>query len=358
MDDLPIIPTWTSRYPARGQTTLVTACGDPRVGNEMMLSDLKVFVGEASPYRRLRVMPHLDHAFPWLDGDILYQFVDRFASVMFDASEKSFEENLQLTAEYVQKVQGRVVVEGAVGEIFKASGTGAKNEPTTVAGARRFLRDTGVDLLVPNVGTEHRVTTGQVRYRSDRAREISAAVGKVLCLHGTSSLRPEDLPKLPEDGFVKVNIYTTLAVKGGQALARHLLDNLGNIFSENQLRELVEQGVLGAGVLSQDYGQTKWPIKPKLEYVANPTTSRCMVCRGERSVQGIPDRIQLWEVWKMKRSGDQQRDPNGSGGHVTAPILAAPLLTGQSNADHFLLGSCAQGNFEISGNLQQRAAQG
>ena len=270
VDDLPIIPTWTSRYPARGQTTLVTACGDPRVGNEMMLSDLKVFVGEASPYRRLRVMPHLNHAFPWLDGDVLYQFVDRFASVMFDASEKSFEENLQLTAEYVQKVQGRVVVEGAVGEIFEASGTGAKNEPTTVGRARRFLRDTGVDLLVPNVGTEHRVTTGQVRYRSDRAREISAAVGKVLCLHGTSSLRPEDLPKLPADGFVKVNIYTTLAVKGGQALARHVLDNLGNIFSENQLRELVEQGVLGAGVLSHDYGQTKGPIKPKLEHVANP----------------------------------------------------------------------------------------
>jgi fructose/tagatose bisphosphate aldolase len=92
----------------------------------------------------------------------------------------------------------------------------------------------------------------------------------VLCLHGTSSVRPEDLPKLPEDGFVKINIYTTLAVKGGQALARHVLDNLGNIFSANQLKELVEQGVLGGEVLSQAYGQTKGPIKPKLEYVANP----------------------------------------------------------------------------------------
>ena len=90
------------------------------------------------------------------------------------------------------------------------------------------------------------------------------------CLHGTSSVRPEDLPKFPGDGFVKVNIDTTLAVKGGQALARHLLENLGNIFSEHQLKELVAQGVLGAGVLSQDYGQTKGPIKPKLEHVANP----------------------------------------------------------------------------------------
>ena len=270
VDDLPIIPAWTSRYPPRGQMTLVTACGDPRVGNELMFSDLNVLTGETSPYRKLRVLPHLDHAFPWLDGDILSQYVDRFASVMFDASEKPFEENIQLTAQYVEKVRGRVVVEGAVDEIFEASGKGTKNEPTSVAQARRFLSETGVDILVPNVGTEHRATVGQVYYRSDRAREISTAVGKVLCLHGTSSVRPEDLPKLPEDGFVKVNIYTTLAVKGGQALAHHLLDNLGNVFSEDQLKELVEQGVLGAGVLSQDFGQTKRPIKPKLESVANP----------------------------------------------------------------------------------------
>jgi fructose-bisphosphate aldolase class II len=270
VDDLPIIPAWTSRYPARGQMTLVTACRDPRVGHELMFSDLKVLVGEASPYRKLRILPHLDHAFPWLDGDILNQYVDRFASVMFDASEKPFEENIQLTAEYVEKIRGRVVVEGAVDEIFEASGGDEKNEPTSVAQARRFQRETGVDILVPNVGTEHRATMGQVRYRSDRAREISAAVGKVLCLHGTSSVRPEDLPRLPEDGFVKVNIYTTLAVKGGQALTCHVLDNLGNIFSEVQLRELVDQGVLGAEVLSQDYAHTKWPLKPKLEYVTNP----------------------------------------------------------------------------------------
>jgi fructose/tagatose bisphosphate aldolase len=270
VDDLPVIPAWTSRYPARGQMTLVTACGDPIVGHELMFSDLKVFTGEGSPYRKLRVLPHLDHAFPWLDGDILNQYVDRFASVMFDASERPFEENIRLTAQYVEKVRGRVVVEGAVDEIFEASGAGAKNEPTTVAQARRFLDEAGVDIVVPNVGTEHRATAEQVHYRSDRAREISSAVGKVLCLHGTSSLRPEDLPKLPEDGFVKVNIYTTLAVKGGQAVAHEVLDDLGNVFSEDQLKEFVERGVLGTGVLAQAYGRTKLPIKPKLKYVANP----------------------------------------------------------------------------------------
>ena len=270
VDDLPIIPAWTCRYPPRGQMTLLTACGDPVLGMRMMFSDLELFVGENSPYRKLRVMPHLDHGFPWLDGDILEGFADRFASVMCDAGEKPFEENIRLTAEYVEKVRGRVVVEGAVDEIFEAGGQGQKNEPTTVDQAQRFLRETGVDIIVPNVGTEHRATAARPVYRSDGAKQISAAVGKILCLHGTSCVDPEDLPGLPEDGFVKINVYTTLAVHGGQSVAREVLNDLGNIFDESQLRELIDQGVLGEKAVSVDFGDNALPLKPKLQSVCNP----------------------------------------------------------------------------------------
>jgi fructose-bisphosphate aldolase class II len=239
--NLPIIPAWTCRYPGRGQMTLMTACGDPVLGTKMMFSDLELFMGENSPYRHLRVLPHLDHAFPWLDGDILNDFADQFASVMFDASEKPFEENMRLTAEYVERMKGKVVIEGAVDEIYESGGEGEKNEATTVAQAQEFLSKTGVDIIVPNVGTEHRATADQVNYRSERAREISNAVGKIMCLHGTSSVKPQDLSSLPADGFVKINVYTTLAVHGGQALAREVMDNLENIID-----------------------------KPKLNYVCNP----------------------------------------------------------------------------------------
>jgi len=269
VDDLPIIPSWTCRYPPRGQMTLLTACGDPVLGCELMFSDMKASMGPTSPYRHLRVLPHLDHAFPWLDGDILNNFADRFASVMCDASEKSFDENIELTARYVESVKGKVVVEGAVDEIYE-SGGGQKNESTSVEQATLFLSRTGVDVIVPNVGTEHRATADQVQYQSAQARKISAAVGNILCLHGTSSLKPDDLKKLPGDGFIKINIYTTLAVNGGQALARSVLDNLGNIFSETQLRELVGKGVLGKDVMENDFGETEAPIKPKLAKVANP----------------------------------------------------------------------------------------
>ena len=52
VDDLPIIPAWTSRYPARGQMTLLSACGDPLLGNRLMFSDLETFMGRLAPERQ------------------------------------------------------------------------------------------------------------------------------------------------------------------------------------------------------------------------------------------------------------------------------------------------------------------
>ena len=269
-DDLPVVPAWTVRYPGRGQMQLITASGDPVLGTNLMLSDLEAFMGPTSPYRKLRVMPHLDHGFPWLDADIMEKYVNKFASIMCDASERPFDTNIKLTAQYVEQVRGKVLVEGAVDEIFEAGSDQPKNEPTSVEQAERFLNQTGVDILVPNVGTEHRSTATVAQYRSDRASAISSKVGKILCLHGTSSLGTNDLSRLPKDGFVKVNVFTLLAVRGGQAVARTVLNELGNIFDEKELKSLVDAGVLGKKVLEPGYGETQSPVKPKLNFVATP----------------------------------------------------------------------------------------
>jgi fructose-bisphosphate aldolase class II len=268
VEDLPVVPAWTSRYPGRRQMALLTACGDPVLGTNLMLSDLEAFMGDTSPYRKLRVLPHLDHGIPWLDDDIMWHYADKFASIMCDASEKPFATNVRLTAQYVEQVRGRVLVEGAVDEIFESGSDQPKNELTTVEQAQRFLRETGVDILVPNVGTEHRSTAAQVAYCSDRAKEISSQVGKILCLHGTSSVKSQDLGRLPADGFVKVNVFTVLAVRGGQAVARKVINNLGNIFDEKELKSLVQAEVLGKRALALDFGETQPPLKPKLDFVA------------------------------------------------------------------------------------------
>lgn len=263
VDDLPVIPAWTGRYPARGQAGLVAACGDAALGARLMFSDLDVFTGPDSPYRKLRVMPHLDHAFPDLDADLLNDFADRFASVMHDASALPLDENMRLTAQYRERMERRVVVEGAVAELSEAGEMGHGGGPTTVEQAARFVRETGVDLIVPDVGTEHRSTAGPARYLADRAREISAAVGPILCLHGTSSVPADDLSSLPADGIVKVNIFTTLAVYGGQAVARHVLRALGAMLPREELGDLQKRGILGEAPLAAT------GVGPRLAALAN-----------------------------------------------------------------------------------------
>lgn len=269
--DLPIIPAWTSRYPARGQMTLMSEAGDALLGHRMMFSDLAIFAGADSPYGRLRIMPHLDHAFPWLDGDVLADYADRFASVMCDASEKPMEENIRLTADYVVRVKGRVVVEGAVDEIPEHGGAQGRFDAsgTSPEAARRFMEQTGVDIIVPNVGTEHRAAGGgTAHYNAEAAQKIRAAVGSVMCLHGTSSVPEDVLSTLPGDGFVKINIYTTLAVHGGQAVARNVLEDLPRIFDASQLMELRQRGILGPG--ADNPGNKAAGPGPRLDHVANP----------------------------------------------------------------------------------------
>jgi fructose-bisphosphate aldolase class II len=150
-----------------------------------------------------------------------------------------------------------------VDEIYSDEGA-EKSELTSVEKAGEFLNRTGVDILVPNVGTEHRKTSQEVVYAAEQARKISEAVGKILCLHGTSSVRKEHIPGLPDDGFVKINIYTTLAVHGGQAVAREVLGTIGSILSEAELRSLIDDGVLGHKALEAA------STGPRLTNVANP----------------------------------------------------------------------------------------
>lgn len=275
--DLPVIPAWTCRYPPRGQMRLLTHCGDPLLGMQMMFSDLDLLARQG-PYIHLRILPHLDHAFPWLDGDMLEGFADRFASVMCDASEKPLDENIRLTRQYVEKIRGRVVVEGAVDEIYESGGHAVKNALSTPDQARRFMDETGVDIIVPNVGTEHRSTGKQAQYNAEQARSICSATGKVLCLHGATSLPSSALPRLPADGFVKVNIYTALAISGGQAVAGTMLNNLGNILPEIEIRGLIQQGILGENAARADFGNTRPPIGPKLAEAANPPRRDAWFC--------------------------------------------------------------------------------
>ncbi|MGQ9626162.1 MAG: class II fructose-bisphosphate aldolase [Anaerolineae bacterium] len=242
----PAIVSSTGNYRPSPQLRFYTAAGNALVGFKALVSDVETLVSPGSPYENVRVMLHLDHAQPDIDGELLVpEVMKKFATIMFDCSYYPMEENIKRTARFVEESRAIVRVEGAVDEIFEA-GTGmAKNIQTDPDVAERFVRETGVFLIVPNVGTEHRAAREEAKYNSALARQISARVGKMLVLHGSSSLFPEDLPKLKDDGVIKVNIWTILGRMGSQGVAEGIIRELGNILDEKQIRALQKEGYLG-----------------------------------------------------------------------------------------------------------------
>jgi len=268
-DDLPITIAFTVNYPGRKQAVNWSSLKDYLLGARLCLNDVALLAGSDGPFRKLRVLTLLDHGQPDADAVLLEEYLDQFSAVMYDASHYPFDVNIRMTAEYVERHRDRVAIEGAVDEIVSEGG-GAEDQLCTVERAKRFISETGVDLIVPNVGTEHRATADTAKYHGDLARSISEAVGKVLVLHGTSSLGTHDIDRFKDDGIIKVNIWTRLARLGGQAVARRTLEDLGNVLSADEIGRLAGDGLLGPAFSDPERIRREWggALGPKLSHFA------------------------------------------------------------------------------------------
>ena len=224
--------------------------GDVRVGCELWLRYLQACADLPGTFPAVRILPFIDHG--WVpDPDDLAllhdeSVVDRMAMIMFDASKYDHEENIERTAAYVRRFGKRVVVEGAADKIYdpkdiarlRLSREDQLSRPELV---EDYVRRTGVDLIVPNLGTEHRsvgVGTAERRYERQLARAIRDRVGPIMALHGSSCLGGQ-VGTTSEDGICKVNFYTAMAVGGGLKIAG-LLDRHRKIVESQNLWMLSE----------------------------------------------------------------------------------------------------------------------
>ena len=269
----PAVIAFTGTYPFRPQAVNYTLARRHLLGALAIIQDIKLFMSRESPYRDVRLMIHLDHGQPETDGVLLDDLTD-IATVMFDCSAYPLEENIRRTALFVEKNRNRVRVEGAVEEI-SVRGKTEVNPLTTVEMAERFVRETGVYLIVPNLGTEQQSTENKAVYGSQRAREISRKVGKKIVLHGTSGVQEKDLKTLAADGIVRTNIWTALEKAGCQAEAHYVIRELGNILDEAQIRSLHSEGFLGGRYFENDYvkGACGGRLVPKVDKMIVSTRS-------------------------------------------------------------------------------------
>jgi fructose-bisphosphate aldolase class II len=220
--------------------------GDVRQGCEIWLRLLGVYEDLRGSFDRVRVLPFIDHGWAvspedaamLLDDDV----IDRMAIVMYDASTLDYEENIRRTAEYVSRYGHRTVIEAAADKIYdpkdvarlKITREDQLSRPDDVI---RFVRETGVDLVVPNLGAEHRsVGAGMAerRYEADNARRIRDGVGPIMALHGSSSLGGK-VGSAAGDGICKVTFYTAMAVGAGQSIYRNLQRHEDKLLAGNNL---------------------------------------------------------------------------------------------------------------------------
>ncbi|MFH1073781.1 MAG: class II fructose-bisphosphate aldolase [Candidatus Firestonebacteria bacterium] len=228
---LPVIIAFTANYHERQQLKLYTGLNNIDEGFLAIRSDIVRLTRAGGPYEKLKVMVHLDHSHPVKDKEIIRKGQGFFSSVMYDCSYLPIEENMKRTADFVRKYKKVFVIEGVVDEIIESGKDKIKDKLTEPEEAGRYVEKTGVDLIVCNLGTEHRATLADKKYNCERARQISGKVGKILVIHGTSSLKDSELVSFADDGIVKVNIWTKLEKTGGQAVANEIVKHSCEILS-------------------------------------------------------------------------------------------------------------------------------
>jgi fructose/tagatose bisphosphate aldolase len=214
-------------HPQLGRLAMGEGSGALESAARTWLGWLDVSAGRDGLFGRVEAIPFLDHGWVPLEADLhlmkSHWFQEVMGIIMFDASLYEFEKNAELTAAYVKEAGSRVVVEACPDKVYERAEierkqlneAGMLSDPLRV---REFVNLTGVDLVVPNLGTEHRTRSKvPLEYRRDIAQDIARQVGPIQALHGTSSLG-ERLRTVGEDGICKVNFYTAMARGASAAL--------------------------------------------------------------------------------------------------------------------------------------------
>ncbi len=150
---------------------------------------------------------HLDHCD---EIETIKKCMDEgFDSVMIDASDKSFDENIEITRKVVELAKSYDVnVEAELGNVPKLGALQEADNFTNPDEARLFVESTGVNALAVAIGSKHGFYKGEPKLDLDRLKEIQKSTSAFLVLHGGSGIPESTLKKAIELGIVKVNVAT------------------------------------------------------------------------------------------------------------------------------------------------------
>jgi ketose-bisphosphate aldolase len=150
---------------------------------------------------------HLDHG---SSVEMVQRCLDAgFDSVMIDASEKPFDENVRITGKVVEIAAGyKASVEAELGFVAKLGQVQDKHLFTQPDDAEIFIRNTHADSLAIAIGSSHGFYKQAPKLDIELLAKISSAIPTPLVLHGSSGIPDEMLRDAIAHGICKINLAT------------------------------------------------------------------------------------------------------------------------------------------------------
>ena len=152
---------------------------------------------------------HLDHGDSY---ELVAKCLDAgFDSVMIDASEKPFGENIRITRQVVKLAEKYgACVEAELGYISKLGQSSEKIGFTEPTEAKTFVEETGVDALAIAIGSAHGFYKVEPKLDLERLSRIREVTNAALVLHGGSGIPHKILVEAIKLGICKINLATEI----------------------------------------------------------------------------------------------------------------------------------------------------
>lgn len=214
-----------------------------KVGVKEFADEFYRVIKELDP--QIPVALHLDHT---KTLSVIQNAMDAgFTSVMIDASEMEFDDNVAITQKVVGMAHPRgITVEAELGKIGTTDFVETDKDEelyTDPQEAAKFCELTNVDCLAVSVGTAHGVyTVRQPKIDFARLEEINKLTDTPLVLHGGSGVPSEMVVRaaqIPEGGVSKVNIATDLELAMLAVVGRegHMTEAELNSYSDEMIEK-------------------------------------------------------------------------------------------------------------------------
>jgi len=176
---------------------------------------------------QIPVAIHLDHG---NSLEMVAECLDAgFTSVMLDASDRPFAENVSLTQQAVSMArQAGADSEGEIGAVGQANHISIEGPRaatlTDPEQAAQFMDETGVDALAVSIGNAHGIYAERPNLDFQRLRQIGELVDVPLVLHGGSGTPAQDIRRAIGLGIAKVNVGSDLGYAFGADFTARFAD--------------------------------------------------------------------------------------------------------------------------------------